>query len=331
MRRVLGLLAVIGLVAALSPASVAAAQPLKHTEAETRLLCDLPSADGFVTIFVSISNSEATGSVAIWEPDAELPFVISTFGSVSLDGSTLGGNFDLVLFDDPEKGAGVARLHATLMPEGEQQVITDRVVRDGNRRYSIHQAIQPRTVAGSLTVSMFDGTFEELDLADCGAGTLTSSYFSTNPSAYLSNTEQVFVSCQWSSELGVVDLLAIADDFMSFSAISIVGTEYALTAPAVPDVLTASEFGASYELFDPMAGESAGTAVVAADLSTSGERITDHEWMDPYRFNVVGEALTVDGTLTLTVDGQTLVLPLDEASCDAGDVKVQVMEKVARG
>jgi hypothetical protein len=98
----------------------------------------------------------------------------------------------------------------------------------------------------------------------------------------------------------------------------------------VPDVLTADEFGATYELFDPMAGESAGTAVVAAALSPSGERITDHDWMDPYRFNVVGESLTADGTLTLTVDGQTLALPMDEASCDAGDVKVQVMEKVAR-
>lgn len=331
MRRILGLLAVIGLVAAISPPTVAAATPFKVTESETRLLCDLPSEDGFVTIFVSIGSSDAFGGVAIWKPDADLPFVISSWGSASYDATILEGNFDLVLFDDPEKGAGQARLHATLTPEGAEQVITDRVVRDGNRRYTIHQAIQQLTAAGSLTLSMYDGSTERLDLATCSAGTMTSSYFSTNPSAYMTNTEQVFVSCEWQSELGVIDLLAIADDFMSFSAISIVGTERALTAPAVPDVLTADAFGATFELVDPMTGESAGTAVAAAGLSPSGERITDLDWMDPYRFNVVGEALTVGGELTVSVDGQTLVLPMDEKSCDAGDVKVQVMEKIPRG
>ncbi|HYI67599.1 MAG TPA: hypothetical protein VEW95_11805, partial [Candidatus Limnocylindrales bacterium] len=60
------------------------------------------------------------------------------------------------------------------------------------------------------------------------------------------------------------------------------------------------------------------------------ERITDHDWLDPYRFNVVGEKLAAAGTLVVTVDGASIELPMDDTSCEAGDVRVQVMEKIPR-
>jgi hypothetical protein len=334
MRRVLGLLAATGLLATIFPAAVAAAPPARFSETETRLLCELSSDAGFVSLYVSAANSGVFASVVIWGPDADpysdLPTIMTAESTASLDGSSLLGNFELVLFDDPEKAAGMARVAAELTPSGDQFDVGSRDLRDGNRLYRMEHLMQALTVSGSLTLHMFDGTYDEVDLASCPAGTLSSSYFSTNPNAYLTNTDQVFVACQWASEFGVVDLLAIADDFTHFSMITIIGSDRALVGPAVP-ILTETTYEATYELFDPSTGATVGSADVAAALSPSGERITDHDWLDPYRFNVVGEALTADGTLSLSVDGKSLELPMDDTSCDGGDVRVQVMEKIPHG
>jgi hypothetical protein len=269
----------------------------------------------------------------IWGPGADPfsdpPTIMTASSAATFDGSSLSANLDLVLFDDPEKAAGTARISAALQPDGEQFDIGSRDLRDGNRLYRMEHLMQAMTVSGSLTLPLFDGTVDEVDLDGCPAGTLSSSYFSTNPNAYLTNTDQVFVSCQWTSELGVIDILAIADKFTHFTAITIIGADRMLVGPAVP-VLTESAFEATYELSDPADGTAVGSAVVESRLSPTGERITDHDWLDPYRFKVVGEALTATGSLTLTVDGTSIVLPMDDTTCEGGDVRVQVMEKIPR-
>jgi len=94
--------------------------------------------------------------------------------------------------------------------------------------------------------------------------------------------------------------------------------------------LTDTTYQASYELFDPADGAVLGTAAVDSDLTRSGDRITDHDWLDPHRSSVVGERLTAAGALSLEVEGQILELPMDDTSCEAGDVRVQVMEKIPR-
>lgn len=333
MRRVLGLLAAIGLLAATLPATVAAAQPLRLSESETRVLCELSSDAGFVSLYVSAVEWGTDASVVIWGPDADPfsdpPTIMTASSEASFDGLNLFGNLELVLFDDPEKAAGTARISAQLQPDGEQFDVGSRDLRDGNRLYRMEHLMQMMSVSGSLTVHLFDGTVDEIDLGGCPAGTLSSSYFSTNPNAYLTNTDQVFVDCQWTSELGVIDILAIADRFTHFTAITIIGADRMLVGPAVP-VLNAGAFEATYELFDPANGTTVGSAVVEASLSPTGERITDHDWFDPYRFNVVGEKLAGAGTLVVTVDGTSIELPMDDTSCGAGDVRVQVMEKIPR-
>lgn len=331
MRRVLGLLAAMGLLAATIPATVAAAQPLRLSESETRVLCELSSDAGFVSLYVSAVDSGTDASVVIWGPGADPfsdpPTIMTASSAASFDGSSLFGNLELVLFDDPERAAGMARISAELQPDGEQYDIGSRDLRDGNRLYRMEHLMQTLVVSGSLTLHLFDGTYEEVDLEGCPAGTLSSSYFSTNPNAYLTNTDQVFVSCQWASELGVIDILAIADRFTHFTAITIIGADRMLVGPAVP-VLNEGAFEATYELFDPADGTAVGSAVVEARLSPTGERITDHDWLDPYRFNVVGEKLAAAGTLVVTVGGESIELPMDDTSCEAGDVRVQVMEKI---
>ena len=79
-----------------------------------------------------------------------------------------------------------------------------------------------------------------------------------------------------------------------------------------------------------MLDEPVGRAAADADLAPTGHRITDVDWFGPYRFSVIGERLAVDGTLTITMDGTTTELAMDDESCEAGDVRVQVMEKIPR-
>jgi hypothetical protein len=112
--------------------------------------------------------------------------------------------------------------------------------------------------------------------------------------------------------------------------VTIVEGDRAISGLATPE-LTESAFRATHDLTDPATGEPAGSVTADATLSPSGDRITDHEWLDPLRFSVVGQALATAGTLILEVDGISTVLAMDDASCDAGDVVVRVMEKIPRG
>jgi hypothetical protein len=179
-------------------------------------------------------------------------------------------------------------------------------------------------------LELSDGRYEEIDLGPCGASTISSTFFGAHPNAYLTITDQVFVSCQWMTDAGTIDLMAVHDDSAQMSLVTIVEGDRAISAFATPE-LTESAFRATHDLSDPATGEPAGSVTADATLSPSGERITDHEWLDPLRFSTVGAALAVAGTLTLEVEGATTVLGMDEASCDAGDVVVRMMEKIARG
>jgi hypothetical protein len=181
-----------------------------------------------------------------------------------------------------------------------------------------------------LTLHLFNGIDDEVDLRPCGASTFSSTFFSTNPNAYLTGGDQLFISCDWITKAGAISLLAINDEFGAFSELVIGRGDGVLVGLTVP-ILSAATYQASYELFDPAgSGETVGLATAEATLAPSGERVTDHEWLDPYRFSVVGDGLVADGTLTLTTDGSSEVFAMDDTSCSGGEVRIQVMEKIPR-
>jgi hypothetical protein len=325
----------MALLAGTLPATVAAAQPVRASDSQTGMLCELTSEVGFVSVFVDIRDSGAFADVAIWAPEADPfsdpPTIVTAQATASLDGSSLTASFDLVAFAEPINSAGSVRLAAELTPFGPEQDFGSGITRDGNRLMRSEQTLQLLAANGSLTIDLLDGTQDEVDLGLCGASTFSSSFFGTNPNAYLTTTDQVFISCQWMTEMGAIDLLAISDEFGTFSQLIIAEGDRILVGLTVP-VLSDTTYQALYELFDPSgSAETVGTATADAILSPSGDRITDHEWIDPYRFSVVGEQLAAEGTLALSVDGRSEVLPMDDTTCDAGDVRVQVMEKIGRG
>jgi hypothetical protein len=339
MRRVLGLVAVIAIVTAIAPATVAAAAPDKYSGAQTGIMCDLDGEVGNVGIFAQLGDDgSGYADVLVWAPDAEPdaePAIVTAWSTTAFDGTTLEVSFDLMrpLTDEAPDPVpvGTASLRATLAPNGPAEDFGGKDGRDGNRSFRVSSTLQLLSVDGILSIDLLDGHSESLDLDGCGASTHTVTSFVTNPNAWIYGGEQVFINCEWSDERGTTSVFAVADESGVLGQVVSIRGDRVLLGMASP-VLTATAYAGTYDLVDVTGtGDVVGTASATASLSGSGERITDVEWVDPHRFSVLGERLSVAGTMTIDVDGSSQRFTMDDSACRAGDVRIQVMEKMPRG
>ena len=336
MRRVLQLLTIIGLVAAISPTAVAAAAPIRDSLSMTGLRCDQLVTDaGLAGVYVE--NSSAFFSLTTSGDPEAAPDIMSEFGTATFDGSRLSATFDLVYMEESENPeeppiitpAGRATLEAILTPSGDLEDFSSDPQRIGNsweRRGLFSQLL---SVDGSLSIELLDGTTATAELNDCGAGTLIQTIFVTNPNAFVLDGNQRFMQCRWETDGGSAVLQALSDDFgTDFSELIILDGDRVLVGLTSPD-FQATSYGATYDVFDPeLKGQIVGSATANAALAPSGERINDQEWVDNIRFSLVGDVLTVDGTLSITVDGATTTLSMDDATCATTDVRVRMIEKI---
>ena len=336
MRSTFSRAALLALAVAMLPVTVTAAPPLRASSEQSGVLCEFETVLGDVLVMVQDFDGSTFANVLMWAPGAgpdDAPIIAAFDGTASLTPTSVEARLELGTIPtdeapEPER-VGTATLSGTLTETGEPQDLGSRVIRDGNRRIDFEITSQNSSVSGTLTVDLLEAGSVTLSLETCGAGTVLQSQFVTNPNAYITATEQLYLSCSWITDRGSVDLLAIVDDVEVLTQVVIVEGERVALAFADPS-LTEDSFAATYELFDPMLGGAVGTAVADADLAPTGDRITDVDWFDPYRFSVIGERLAVDGTLSITLEGTSTELPMDDESCEAGDVRVQVMEKIPR-
>jgi len=340
MRRVFGLLAVIGLVAAISPATVAAAKPIRDSVSMTGIRCDLLETDaGLANVYVEVFADGGFASLSLTtggDPEA-LPDIMTDFGSATFDGSRLSASFNLVFIEESENPeeppiftpAGSARLEAILTPDGDLQDFSWDPERYGNIWERQGLFSQLLSVEGTLSIELLNGTAATTALTGCGAGTLIQTVFVTNPNAYVVGGDQRYMECRWATDAGSVELRAQFDDFgTDFSELIIFEGDRVFVGLTSPD-FGDTAYGATYEVFDPMnRGEIVGSATADAALAPSGDRVNDKEWVENMRFSLVGDALTVDGSLSMTVEGATTVLTMDDAACEASDVRVKVIEKI---
>ena len=340
MRRVFGLLAVIGLVAAISPATVAAAKPIRDSVSMTGIRCDLLSTDaGLANVYVEVFGDGGFASLSLatsGDPEA-LPDIITDFGSATFDGSRLSATFNLVFIEESENPeepplftpAGSASLEAILTLDGDLEDFSWDPERYGNVWERQGLFSQLLSVEGTLSIELLDGTDTTTALTGCGAGTLIQTVFVTNPNAYVVGGDQLFMECRWVTDDGFVEMRALSDDLgTDFSELIMVDGDRVLVGLTSPD-FGETAYGASYEVFDPMTrGEIVGSATAAAELTPSGGRINDQEWVGNMRFSLVGDVLAVDGSLSITVEGATTVLSMDDAACEATDLRVKVIEKI---
>ena len=337
MRRVLGLMAVIGLVAAISPATAAAAAPIRDSVSTTGLRCDALATDaGIVSIYVE--GGFASLSITTSGDPYAMPDIITEFGSATFDGTRLTATFDLVSMDWPNpdepptcEPAGSGVLEAILTPDGDLLDLSWDPERIGNTWDRQGLFSQVLSIEGTVGIELRDGTTAAAELAgltECGAGTLTQTAFVTNPNAFVMGGSQRFMECRWTTDAGSVELRALTDDFgTDFSELIIFSGDEVLVGLTSPDY-EATAYAATYDVFDPaLKGEIVGSATASAALAPSGERVNDQEWVENTRFSLVGDVMAVDGTLSITVDGATALLAMDDAACDATDVRVKVIER----
>ena len=343
MRRVLGLLGIIGLVAAISPATVAAATPVRDSLSVTGIRCDGLATDaGLANVYVEIFGEGSFVSLSLvtnGDPEA-MPDIMTDAGSGTFDGSRLSATFALVFVeesDDPEEPptftpAGSARVEAILTTDGDLQDFSWDPERVGNRWERQGLFSQLLSVEGTLSIDLLDGTVATTELVGCGGGTLIQTLFVTNPNAVVDGGEQRFMECRWATEGGSVELRALSDEFgTDFSELIILDGDRVFVGLTSPDY-GESAYGASYELFEPATkGQIVGSAMADAALAPSGERINDHEWVDNMRFRLAGDGMTADGSLSVTVDGATTALSMDDAACSATDLRVKMIERIAKG
>ena len=336
MRRILGILAVIGLLAAVAPATVAGAAPIRDSSSTTTIRCEALSTDaGLANVY--IEDGFASLALTTSGNPEDLPDIITDSGWSAFDGTVLTATFNLVFVEEPENPedpptftpAGSASLEATLSPVGDLADFSSDPARWGNtweRRGLFSQLL---SADGTLTIELLDGTTATTGLTDCGAGTLIQTVFVTNPDAFVLAGNQRFMECRWTTDTGSVELRALTDDFgTDFSELIIFDGPRLLVGLTSPD-FEATSYGATYEVFDPMQkGEIVGSAVADATLAPSGERVNDQEWVDNTRYSVIGNVLTVNGTLSVMVDGSTTVLSMDDAACGVTDVRVRLIEKI---
>jgi hypothetical protein len=335
MRSVLSLAAVLILVGAMMPATATAAAPLRASSEQSGIFCEYETELGDVLVWVQDFDGALFATVLMWAPEAgpdDNPIIASFAGTASMTSESVEANLDLGLIPGDEttepKKVGTAYLTGTLTDNGKPEEFVSETSRDGNRRIDFQITSQARSVSGTLTIDMVDGSSVRRSLETCDAGSVVQTRFVTNPNAYILSTHALYVSCSWMTLGGMVNLVAIVSDFEFGTQIVIADADRVAFGFADP-ALTDESFGATYSLVDPAVGD-VGTAVADADLTGTGERFTDVDWFDTNRLSVIGERLAVDGTLTITIDGAITQLPMDDASCEAGDVLVQQMEKIAR-
>ena len=335
MQRLLGLLAALALLAAL-PSTTAAAAPVRASSEQSGVFCEFATELGDVIFWIQDFDGDLYATVLMWAPDAgpEADPIIASFdGTASLTSESVEASLQLGLIPADEttepKVVGTAYVTGTLADTGDREDLGSETSRNGNRRVDYEITSHFWSITGTLTIDMVDGSSVRHSLETCNAGAVVQTTFMTDPNAYITSTHSLYVTCSWVTDQGTVDLVAIVDD-VDFSTQIVIAEAGRFLFGFADPALTEESFGATYELVDPALGEIVGTAVADADLAATGERVTDVDWFETNRLSVIGDLLAVDGTLTIAVDGTTRQLAMDDASCEAGDVLVQQMEKIGR-
>jgi hypothetical protein len=303
------------------------------------MLCEELTAAGG-SAFLIMGESEQFGTfadAAFWPPDAppatDDPAWIAMEAEVDFDGTSATATILMVEYvPDPEgppfgDPVGEATVDVTLTAVGSPEPYRFQD-KQGNQVFRVEGTLQSYSVEGTLT--MPNGV--AFDLSSCQAFTDVFTQFSNSPASAISRFSSFDLNCSWETESGFVSLFAVADEFGGFSELFIGDGEDAyIGIPAGPFTLTTAEFAGDYEIFDAEeGGDPVGTASASAAL-TPGERINERFVSGNTKQHVVGRSYLVDGSLTITLDGQTTELAMDESSCFAADVTITDHQSPGKG
>jgi hypothetical protein len=335
MPRAAGLILVALMAALIIPTPAFAKPGERSTNSSTHLYCDqLQSEAGSAYVVVSLSDSgESYGDLGFWAAPAEpwmSPLTWAGWSNDSLlsaDGAAINGMFGVYGYgdgdvDDPSDLVfiGDGTLAATLTPAGDVESwrFRDHLGNHQSRATGTNQAF---TVSGTLSLPN-DVSF---DLSGCEAMQTSETWFSNSPAHSVEHRSDFRLSCGWDSEQGYVALFASDNDFGPTADLFVATPDGFVYAPGNVE-LTRTSFEGTFELIPEWddEGNPIGTASASAGL-TAADRIRHSELSPDGRITLKGTQLAVTGSLSLDINGESMTLVMDAASCQANDVRYSLL------
>jgi hypothetical protein len=342
MRRFPIVLAAAVLLLAASSSVASAHRSMRMSDTQLSLSCDLVEAeDGIVHFSAMVSQQHGSAAWLIfWQapalPDDRPPTWVSLDGTVemSADGSSLSAALDMYEYIEgseeepfPEPGAfvGQATVEATLVPVGDPQPYSYESS-GSNARYLVEGVTQEYAVSGVATLPG-ELTF---DLVGCTGFSDTSTSFATSPDAYVARSEGTFVSCYWENEGYSIGLNAYRDGESAGADMFLMDVNGEYYGIADELTLTDDSLDAALDIYRPAEppaeeasayaigpGELVGSATVSASLEPTGDRHRFAEQFGWEKYRSRGEALAVNGEMSVAWPGGEVTLHLDAESCGA--------------
>jgi hypothetical protein len=339
MRRVASLSGGVALVAGVLLVAPVSAAPERFSDTQTIMLCEELTADGGSAVLI-MGESEQFGTFAdagFWSPGAtpptDEPAWIAMDAEVDFDGTSATATILMVEFVLSDGGppfgdpVGDATVEAGLTPDGAPEPYRIQE-HEGKQLFRREGTVQSYTVEGTLT--MPNGV--TFDLSSCQAATDTFTQFSNMPASPVSRFSSFDLNCGWETENGFVAVFATANEFESFTEVFVAdGEDTYFGVPSAPFTLTTEAFAAEYEIFSADdGGDPLGSASASATL-IPGDRINERFSFGNVKTHVIGQGYLVEGSLSLTLDGTTIELVMDETSCFAADVTTIDHQTKGRG
>jgi hypothetical protein len=295
------------------PGTVSADRVTKFEDRHVGAFCESPFDGGFVSANLGQSAEFGTSaSIEVWLASAlpfEDPASLSGFTDeleVTESPDDVVFSATIPVFDSEGDELGDASIVATLVPDGEPEIVVDEDF--GNRNSHTTGFIQP--LAGTASISIPGATFE----VECFGAVSEVSVHDTNPHAFTANNEGVLIECSWEVDGGFAYFFAVDDAFGFFADAGLFTASLELFQAGAPSgSIDANGVTASIVLGDGLTGDPY-SAEAAADFTPIGDPTTSFLKSQSGRIKVVEQRLSVEGSLAFSTGD---VFTLDDEACFA--------------
>jgi hypothetical protein len=295
-------------LALLAVPSVATASPPVESSDVALTTDPGPIALGDATIDFNIFFSALVGPRGDITYNGPLGSLFGTEGLAEMDGNRLVGEYGLVNIETGEY-AGRATYELLFAAAGEVEM-SERTIRDGNRRIVLEFTEQPMVASGHVT--MPDGmTFS---VVDAPAERLTVDGWSSEPRSTILDGTDTLIEATWLVDGTPVTFRGNVTNLQSAGAVFLHTAEEEIIGLDEP-VLVDDAMTASFVLQRPDRSV-AGTAEVALEIATLGNS-TSFEVTELGRLKVITDEIHVTGTMLLTLDGVSHELSFADAEVSA--------------